>query len=162
MNAACIIPLVTALSLAVCGPLPAFAESPIPVGRALSSLVPWWASDMDFGFFHQNASSPRFDWKETDKQFIVSTEVPGFEPTDINVEVTKDTLTIRGKRASDEVSSKESESSQQITFQRSMALPAEVDPDQAEATLKNGVLKMILPKSSPEKIAARKLTIKTN
>lgn len=140
-----IIPFAVALALAAAGFTPGLAETP------------WWARDFDFGFL-QHSSAPRFDLKENDKQLMVSTEIPGFEPTDINVEVTRDSLSIKAKKSGGEAG----DSHEQVTFERSLRLPTEIDPEQAEASLKNGVLKVMLPKSAPEKIAVRKLTIKTN
>ena len=148
-----IIPFAVALALAGAGLVPGFAQSEITTERSYS---PWWARDFEFGFFSPIPLTPRFNLNETDKQVLVSTEVPGFESSDINIEVTKDRLFIKGKRAAAEGPS------EQVSFERSISLPSEIDPDLAEANLKNGVLKLVLPKSAPEKIAVRKLTIKTN
>ncbi len=76
---------------------------------------------------------PLVDVQETDKQIMVTAEIPGVPKEDIDLEVTSDTLTIR-------VDSKDRR------YYKEINLPAEVDAESGEATYNNGVLTITLNK----------------
>jgi len=107
------------------------------------------------------------DWPSTsldDKgdALVVKADVPGISEKEIEITVTGDTVTIRGKRDADvpkgySVHRKERSS---FTFARSYRLPAKVDSDKAQASVKNGILEMVLPKAAESQ--PRKITVKTN
>ena len=98
------------------------------------------------------------DVSETDKDLAVRAEVPGFAASELEVSVEGTKLTITGKRESKE-ERKEKKSvywehcSNQLL--RVIDLPASVDAAKAEATLKDGVLELKLPKA----VAAKKIAI---
>jgi HSP20 family protein len=89
---------------------------------------------------------------ETDAALHVQAEVPGFEPSDIEISLEPQRLTICGKKQS----TQEQQAKGKVIYQelcsdellRVVDLPAEVDPDKTKATLKNGVLDLEMPKSS--------------
>jgi HSP20 family protein len=86
---------------------------------------------------------------ESDEAFEVKAEVPGFSDKEIEISVEPRRLTISGKRETTKEEKKgkticaESRSDQML---RVVALAAEVESDKVTATLKNGVLDLILPK----------------
>ena len=105
--------------------------------------------------------APALDIYETDQKFVVSVELPGIEPEDVDVSVEDSTLTIRGERKfSDEVNE---ESYHRVerrygSFVRSFGLPRTVDTDKIEASYDKGVLTVEVPKveaPKPKKIAVK-------
>ncbi|HVB88305.1 MAG TPA: Hsp20 family protein [Candidatus Dormibacteraeota bacterium] len=89
---------------------------------------------------------------DSDNAIHVQAEVPGFEPKDIQISLEPTRLTISGKREEN----KEQQDKGKIVYQelcssemlRVIDLPAEVDPEQTKATLKNGVLELEMPKTA--------------
>jgi HSP20 family protein len=90
------------------------------------------------------------DLEDTGKEFLVRAEVPGFEPTDFDVQVSGNRLTIRAEHKQ-ETEKKEGEEYQAHSyrrFERSVALPTGADMNKVEARYRNGVLEVHLPKTS--------------
>ena len=87
--------------------------------------------------------------EETGAEILVQAEVPGFTANDIEVNVEPNRLTITGKRESKEEKKKGetmyTEACSDEIF-RSVQLPAEVNTGKVNATLKNGILEVQLPK----------------
>ena len=108
-----------------------------------------------FGEYHQIAGFesewlPSMDVSETDGEISVRAELPGLEAKDIDLDISGDMLSIRGeKKKKEEKKEKDyySRESYYGSFQRSIRLPAEVQSDKVEASFKNGVLDIRLPKS---------------
>lgn len=93
---------------------------------------------------------------------IVTSEIPGLEPGDINISVTGDTLAISGLIPKDEL--KEGQICHRREraygrFSRSVQLPFKVDADKVEAKYEKGVLKIVLPRAEEDK--PKKISIKT-
>ncbi|RMH12576.1 MAG: Hsp20/alpha crystallin family protein [Planctomycetota bacterium] len=85
-------------------------------------------------------------WRDGDN-IVAEAEIPGFTMDDIEVFATEDVLTIRGQRHS---STPEHATPLRLercvnSFERSLRLPVEIDPDHVQATLVNGVLRVTLP-----------------
>jgi HSP20 family protein len=95
---------------------------------------------------------------ETDTEFTVRAEVPGFNEKELEIVAQPDRLFITGKteKKSEEKKRKTiySEISANEIF-RSFSLPAEIDPDKVNAVLKNGVLEISIHKAKP----AEKVTV---
>jgi HSP20 family protein len=95
------------------------------------------------------------DVYQSDNNIIVKSTIAGVKPEDLEIYVHNDLLTIRGKRESE----REANSSDYFFkecywggFSRSIILPVEVQVDKIEATLKNGILKIVLPISQKSKL----------
>jgi len=106
------------------------------------------------------AFAPRLDVRETDKEVTVTAELPGLDDKGVNVELQDNTLTIKGEKK--EEHEEEEKSCCRVerrygSFERTIALPAEVEAQKGKATFRKGVLKIVLPKAKPD--AARKKTI---
>ncbi|HTV75235.1 MAG TPA: Hsp20/alpha crystallin family protein [Candidatus Acidoferrales bacterium] len=85
------------------------------------------------------------DVQRTDRGYTVEIPVPGFKPDQINVTVDDRTLTVRGE-------------SERRKFTRALLLPEEIDTDNIEAKVENGLLTLTLnvhPKSQPKKIEVK-------
>jgi|Deesub1362A_J573_1020465.scaffolds.fasta_scaffold01683_5 HSP20 family protein len=98
--------------------------------------------------------SPFCDVQETDKEIIITAELPGVSKEDIKINATEHEVEIEAevKREAEEKKAGYLRSERQYSkFYRCLALPAEVNPGKAKATYKNGVLELRLPKVHAEK-----------
>lgn len=103
---------------------------------------------------------PFIDLTETKSNLILKAEVPGVGPDDIEIDITDKILTIKGEARREII--EEEENSHRIersygSFSRSIQLPCRVIIDDIKAVFKNGILKITMPKCSPE--TARKIKI---
>lgn len=94
--------------------------------------------------------APRVDIKEEDKRFVIFADIPGVDPKDIEVNMDKGILSIRGERKVEVREEKESrftrvERSHGV-FYRRFALPDSADPDHITAQGRHGVLEITIPK----------------
>ena len=95
--------------------------------------------------------SPAIDVSETDDAVVVRADIPGLDPEDLEVRLSGRTLTIKGEKKQEKEEKKENFYRVERvygSFVRTVDLPAEVEADRAEATYKNGVLKITLPKKA--------------
>jgi HSP20 family protein len=103
--------------------------------------------------------TPSVDIHETEDGFVIKAELPGVSKDDISIDVHQNTLTLRGQRKHEsEVKQDKYHRVERSygTFQRSFVLPTMVDQDKVQATYKDGVLELHLPKSEaakPKRIA---------
>ena len=104
------------------------------------------------------------DMVEEEKLYRVSVELPGIEPTSIDVTVSDNTLAIKAEKKE----GKEKEAKNYYlyereygSFERSIGLPAGVDPNEIGAEFANGVLTMVLPKSAEAAKRQKKISVKT-
>ena len=107
---------------------------------------------------------PRADMDETDEAIRITAELPGVKTDDIDVSVTDDRITIRGEKKEQE--EKKGKGYYQLersygSFQRSFYLPCEVEFDRVDASFKDGVLSIILPKSTTDREGIKKVPIRT-
>jgi HSP20 family protein len=87
-------------------------------------------------------------WEDKDSIVIKST-VAGVKPEDLEIAISNDLLTIRGSRQQEETVEEEKYFSRECywgSFSRSIVLPREVNQKKIEATIKNGILTIRLPK----------------
>jgi HSP20 family protein len=115
------------------------------------------------GEFGLAPSFPTMDIKETDTAVEVVAEVPGVRGEDLDLSVVGDTLTIKGEKK--EEKEEKGKSMYRVErrygrFERSVALPAEVNVDKAEAHYKDGILKISLPKKEPSAVKVRQIPVK--
>jgi len=102
------------------------------------------------------------DLYQTPSEIIVQTMVAGVEPDNLSITITRDMITIRGKREENQSIDKENFFVQELywgSFSRTISLPEEVDPEEAEAIEKHGLLIIKLPKL--DKNRETKLKIKS-
>lgn len=90
------------------------------------------------------------DVYHNDKEIIVRSTVAGVKPDDLNIMVNNDLLTIRGKRETEGNISPSDYLYRECYwggFSRTIVLPEDVKADKIKATLKNGLLTIVLPKA---------------
>lgn len=111
------------------------------------------------------AQWPRVNMLEEGNEIIVTAEIPGFAEKDIELNVTRDLVTIKGSRseAKDEEDKNYHLHERYLgTFERAIPLPVEVDVDRCEtAEFKNGLLRIRLPKAREQSKEVHKVKIKS-
>lgn len=101
------------------------------------------------------------DVYQTASAFIIESTIAGVNPEDIDVSLTPESITIKGKREKEERIKTENYIHQECywgRFSRTIILPQEIDPDKVQASIKNGVLKITLPKLNKTK--TKKIKVK--
>jgi len=109
----------------------------------------------------QGSWTPAIDTCEGDQAFTLTAELPGFSKDDVQVELKDNRLTLKGERKREtDVQETQYRRRERVygTFERSIRLPMEVDADKSEATFKDGVLKLTLPKAEEAKPKAIRIT----
>ncbi len=93
----------------------------------------------------ENAYTLRVDVREEDNEFIITTAVPGLSADDLNIQVLDNVVRIEGeyKTSDGEHLLRELPEGK---FIRTLRLPSEIDADNVEAKIKNGILNLTLPK----------------
>jgi HSP20 family protein len=105
--------------------------------------------------------TPAIDLYQTTDDVVIKASLPGVSAKDLNISVTGDVLTLRGEAQEE----KETEGAQYHikerrygSFTRSIALPAAVVADKADAQFENGILTLRLPKA--EEVKPKTITVK--
>jgi HSP20 family protein len=119
--------------------------------------------DMDMAPFFSDEKSfvPAFDISESDTEYVVTAELPGIEEKDLEVTLSEGILSVKGEKKHE--TEEKSETHHRVerrygSFSRSFRIPDSVDSDKIDATFKDGVLKLSIPKS--EEAEMKKIEIK--
>jgi len=107
--------------------------------------------------------SPNVDVSESDDTIEVSAELPGVDEKDIEVTLAEGLLTIKGEKSADsEEKNKDFHLIERSygSFQRSIRLPFDADPESVEARFDKGVLKVTLPKPPEVEPKTQKISVK--
>ncbi len=134
-------------------------SNPVSVGRDFDSL---------FNSFWNNwglptTKTPSVDIWETEKNYVVEAELPGYCEKDVDVHIDKHVLKISSLHEAEKETKKEEKESPNYlirerscqSFERSFTLPEGIDEDNIEGEFKNGVLTITIPKveaKQPKKI----------
>ena len=103
------------------------------------------------------------DVYQTPTEIVIKSTIAGVKPEDIDISMTNDMITIKGNRKKDDEVKGEDYYYQECywgAFSRSIILPVDVEVDNADAGMKNGILTIKLPKI--EKVKTKKITIKAH
>jgi HSP20 family protein len=94
--------------------------------------------------------APRIEVSETEKELQITAELPGIDPKDVEVTLADDVLTIRGEKQAQHEEGKERDfhltERSYGTFTRYLRLPFHADPQKIQASFKDGVLTLTIPK----------------
>lgn len=104
--------------------------------------------------------TPAVDVKEEGDKYLVTADVPGVDPKDIEVTFENSVLTISGHRETEEKSTENGYSRVERSygsFSRKFTLPDTANVEQIAAKSKNGVLEITIPKR--EQVKPRKIEI---
>jgi len=100
------------------------------------------------------AWSPAVDILEDQNEIIVRADLPGINQDDIDIEITGDTLTLKGERKFEDIDRKDNYVRVERSygkFQRAFTIGIPVDADGVKASYKDGILEVRLPKSEATK-----------
>ena len=135
--------------------------------RMRSEMDRLWNSFFERGTLRGEAGGewlPSLDVAETKNEIVVKAEVPGLEPKNIDISLSDGLLTIKGEKKQER---EEKEENYHLverrygTFTRSIRIPNEVQSDKINASYKNGVLKIVLPKSEGPKKKEVKIKVES-
>lgn len=107
--------------------------------------------------------SPKMDIYSKGNDVVVKVEMPGLNAKDIDVEVTEGHIKIEGKSENKKEEKKKGYYKKEISqgyFQRIASLPCEVEKGKAKAEYKDGILKVVLPKSKKAKVLEKGTKVK--
>ncbi|QQG36917.1 MAG: Hsp20/alpha crystallin family protein [Micavibrio aeruginosavorus] len=147
----------------------------VPLPHRSASLSRWGSlDDMDrvFDNFFRNALTNvhipvgsltdiavKINISETDKDYTVTADLPGLEQKDVSLTLNEGILTVSGEKQQE--TEEEGRAFHRVErsygrFSRSLQLPSDVDESAIEATMKNGVLSVLIKKlAKPEKTEKR-------
>ncbi|HPN55120.1 MAG TPA: Hsp20/alpha crystallin family protein [Candidatus Moranbacteria bacterium] len=95
------------------------------------------------------------DVYQTDNEIVIKSTIAGVKPEDLDVSINNDMVTIKGERKNEEVVNAENYYYQECYwggFSRSVVLPVDIISEKSEASLKNGILTIRLPKADVTKV----------
>jgi len=95
-------------------------------------------------------AAPFPEIRETDKEFVITMEVPGLDRDDLELSITDGELTISGQRREERHDRRRGTEVEENSYRyllHTVALPPGIDPDQAEARVDRGVLTVRFPKT---------------
>ena len=112
------------------------------------------------GFEGDGVGWPHVELVERDKDVRITAELPGLEEEDIELQVEDNVLTLKGeKRHEHDDETRRYSERYYGRFERRLALPTEVDDERAEATFRNGVLSVTLPKTARARQHVKRIPI---
>lgn len=105
--------------------------------------------------------TPAFDISENEKEYTVTAELPGIDEKDLEVTIAGGMLSVKGEKKQEK--EEKGETYHRIersygSFHRSFRIPDAVQEDKVDATYKDGILKLVIPKSKES--AVKKIAIK--
>jgi len=133
-----------------------FDEENTPSGNAVAQTMPQAPQE-------EADAQLTVDVYQDDNQIVIRALVAGVRPDDLDVAITRDMVTISGKRVEQKEINEEDYVYRELFwggFSRTIVLPAEVDVDAAEASEKHGLLTIKLPKLNKDR--QTKLKVKGN
>lgn len=136
-----------------------FSDTITPIYEEETEMVmqsnPTLPSAYEENFSNDAEGQLTIDVYQTENEIVIKSTIAGVKPEDLDVSINNDMLTIKGERKNDEVVSAENYYYQECYwghFSRSVVLPVDVISDKIEASLKNGILTIKLPKADVTKI----------
>ncbi len=97
---------------------------------------------------------PNIEMYDRKDEIVLKAEIPGVSKEDIDLTITKDSITLKGEvKKEEEIKEEDYYACERSygSFTRSIALPVEVNSEKAKASFKNGVLEITLPKKEEAK-----------
>ena len=133
-------------------------------GRRDLSLFDDFFSSMLGAWDNYSARVPAVDVEETEKEFIIKAEMPGFNENNVKITVDKHVLHITGEV---DESEKDKDGKRYLikerrhsSFERSFSLPEGLDESAISASFENGILTVTLPKTPEEQ--PKRIEVKIN
>jgi HSP20 family protein len=124
---------------------------------------PFGLTSLNAPFAQLGEWGPRMDVHETENNVTLKFDLPGVDPEQVDIRVADNVLTIRGERSEEKECGNGTGGTcyrerRYGSFSRSVTLPASVDPDNVDATFRNGVLTVTLNKRADAR--PKRITVK--
>jgi HSP20 family protein len=113
-----------------------------------------WAPSYSSSEPDSNEGQLTIDVYQTENEIVIKSTIAGVKPEDLDVSINNDMVTVKGERKNEEEVSHGNYYYQECYwggFSRSVLLPVDVIPEKADASLKNGILTIRLPKADTTK-----------
>lgn len=127
-------------------------QEPEPVPKPAAVSTPVSKQDEDWMTDYEGALN--IDMYQTKDNVIIKSTIAGVRPDDIDITVANDMVTITGSRKREERISDDDYFYQECYwggFSRSVIVPVDIDSEQIEADLKDGILTVVIPKAAKAK-----------
>ena len=124
-------------------------------------FAPSWMPRFKFPDITEVSAS--VDMFEEGKDLVIKAEIPGMKKEEISIDFSGDAVTISGEKKSEERTERKDYYRVERSFgsfTRKMRLPVDIKVDKAQASFKDGVLEIRMPKSETEKQKVRKIPVK--
>ena len=134
-------------------PQPQRSSAPEPAASAPRGGDNEWVADQE--------GQLTIDVYQTDTDIVIKSTIAGVKPEDLDVQINNDMVTIRGERKTEAEVREEDYYYQECywgAFSRSIILPVDVQANKSEATMKNGILTIRLPKA--DSAQSRKIQVR--
>ena len=144
---------------------PTWRRRPVSREAPFDLMLREWFDEGGWPEAFHGRGMPRADVAETDKEFLITLELPGLEEKDVDVRLTGNYLVVSGERKETKKDKDKHYHRMETTygaFERRFELPAEVrkDVESVMATFEKGMLEIRLPKAEPR--AAVKIPVKSS
>ncbi len=129
--------------------------------RRWSGLTP--AEKLVDRWFDSDKKITAIDMIDTGKEYKIRAEMPGVNKKDVEVNITPNNISICGETKTENKEKDEGWVRRERSYSsicRTMMFPEEVNPDKADATLKDGILEILVTKKSPSIVKGRNITVK--
>jgi HSP20 family protein len=136
------------------GSMPVFAEEEETEMVMRTDPTPTSSYSREENWGNDAEGQLTIDVYQTENEIVIKSTIAGVKPEDLDVAINNDMITIKGERRNEEEVGSESYYYQECywgSFSRSVVLPVDVLPDKIEASLKNGILTIRLPKADVTK-----------
>ena len=104
--------------------------------------------------FTKDGAVPEVDLIEKDQEYLVKANLPGWDEKDLQIEIFDDRVILSGTRREEKEERHEDFVHRERSygsFQRCIGFPGKGRSDEAKATLKNGLLEVVVPKAEPRR-----------
>ena len=129
----------------------------VPFRKSVVDVEPYWRDEVSFG------AMAAVDIVEREDDYKLTAELPGLEPKDVSVRFADGTLTIEGEKQELQEDAKLDHFLSERrygAFRRSFRVSDGVDVDKVEASVRNGILTVVLPKTAEARRIAKKIAVR--
>ena len=128
-------------------------ENLVHIRHSMGMLFEDWPVRASDGYRGHEYRIP-LDVYQTSDDLVIKAAVPGVDPDDVHISITRNSLTIEGEvKHEDEVKGKDyfARERRYGSFRRALSLPSSLDTNKAEASFENGILTLTIPKAEDAK-----------
>jgi HSP20 family protein len=145
--------------------MPTFPSDILSIQREINKMFDGFfrGGSYDDGSLFPATWSPAVDVAEHDDEYTVKVELPGVNKDDVKITVKENVLTIQGeKKQEKEIKDSEYRRIERSygSFQRSFTLPSSLKADKIDASFKDGVLQITVPKTEEVKVKQIEVKVK--